>query len=83
MVWQDIVISLAQIVLTASLIPQIYTGFKKRRGLIMLSTSIPTAIGIYVLSFCYYTLGLYFSSIIGAIMATLWLVIVLQRVLYR
>jgi hypothetical protein len=83
MVWQDIIIAIVQVVLTLSLVPQIYMSFKKRKGHITLQTSVPTTIGIYVLSVCYFTLGLYLSCIIGAIMATLWLVLLLQKIVYK
>lgn len=82
MIWEDIVIAAVQVVLTLSLLPQAYISFKKRKGNITLGTSVPTTIGIYILSVCYFTLGLYLSCIVSIIMATLWLVLLLQRIIY-
>lgn len=83
MIWQDILISSMSIVFSISLIPQIYSGFKEKTGPIKFQTSIPTFIGLYVVSFVYYTLSLYFSSIITFITGTIWLLLFIQRVMYK
>ncbi|HUB92484.1 MAG TPA: hypothetical protein VL945_00840 [Candidatus Saccharimonadales bacterium] len=83
MVWQDFVISAVNIVLSASLVPEVYLGFKERKGFITLRTSIPTTLGLYTLSLCYLTLKLPFSLITSIFTATLWLVLLLQRLAYK
>ena len=57
MIWQDIVLTIVNLVFLVSLIPQVYYGFKKKKGLISLWTSIPTFIGIYVVSGVFFKIG--------------------------
>lgn len=83
MIWQDIVITCASILFSVSLIPQVYSGFKEKIGPIKFQTSIPTFIGLYVVSFVYYTLSLYFSSVITFITGTVWLILFIQRLIYK
>ena len=83
MVWQDIVMMIVNIVFSLSLVPQVHHGFKRKRGFITLATSIPTCIGGYVTSFALFTLHLYFSGTAAAFTGTLWLVLLVQRVVYK
>ncbi len=83
MIWQDILISSMSIVFSVSLIPQIYSGFKEKVGPIKFQTSIPTFIGLYVVSFTYWTLALFFSSVITFITGTVWLILFIQRLMYQ
>ncbi len=82
MPWQDIVITITTIVFSIALFPQIYRGFKEKKGHIAYATSVPTFIGLFVISFAYYTLGLFFSTIMTFITGTLWLILFIQRVKY-
>ena len=82
MVWQDIVIFTIMILFSYALVPQVYLGFKKKKGFVNLQTSLITFIGMYILSFIYFTLNLYFSAIIGIVTGTLWFILFLQRIIY-
>ena len=83
MLWQDIVLTATNIVFGVSLIPQVYHGFKAKVGPIKLHTSIPTFVGLYVVTFTFVTLSLYFSAISAFFTGTLWLLLFLQRVWYH
>jgi len=83
MLWQDAVITVANLIFFASLVPQVYYGFKEKKGFITLATSGPIAIGLYAMSISFYTLNLYFSSIILFVTGTLWVVLFIQRLMYR
>ncbi len=80
--WQDIVISFASILFSISLFIQIYYNFKEKTGPIKHWTSIPTCVGLYAITLSYWTLGLYFSTVISFISGTLWLILFLQRLIY-
>ena len=82
MIWQDLTISVVNLLLVYSIIPQIYQGFKRKKGFITIQTSFITSIGLYVIAFAVFTLGLYFSSIVITVNATLWLVLLIQRIKY-
>ena len=82
MVWQDVVISGAMILFAVSLVPQVYEGFKKKKGYITLKTSIPTVIGLVAILFAYLSLGLYFSTIICFLTMVMWLLLLVQRIIY-
>jgi hypothetical protein len=83
MVWQDITITICILFFSCALIPQIYQGFRKKEGSITLQTSLITFVGMYVLSFTYLTLKLYFSTIVGIITGTLWLTLFIQGIIYE
>ncbi len=83
MVWQDIVISIVNIVFSISLFPQVYYGFKKKRWLITLATSLPAFTGLYIMAFAFFTLSLYYSAVMTAITGTLWMILFMQRVIYK
>ena len=44
MIWQDLVISIVNLVFSISLIPQVIHGYKTKKGLITLQTSVPTTL---------------------------------------
>ena len=80
--WQDLVISIVVIVFSLALVPQVYHGFKNKVGPIRHSASVPTFIGLFVLTATYVTLNLYFSSIFAFITGLLWLTLFIQRLKY-
>ena len=82
MVWQDIIIAIANGLFTFSLFSQVYHGFKKKKGFILLKTSGLTSLGLYALSVSFFTLSLYYSGIICSINATLWATLFFQRIIY-
>ncbi len=83
MIWQDLVITLANILFSVSLIPQVLKGFKDKKGHIVLAASIPTVIGLYAMSFTFFTLNLFFSSVVSFISGSLWLTLLSQKILYK
>jgi hypothetical protein len=83
MTWQDIVIAIANVVFSVSLVIQVYYGFKEKNGPIKFQASIPTAIGLFAVAFAFWTLGLYFSTVISALNAVLWLLLFIQRMVYN
>ncbi|PIO07544.1 hypothetical protein COU59_03245 [Candidatus Pacearchaeota archaeon CG10_big_fil_rev_8_21_14_0_10_34_12] len=83
MVWQDIVIAIVIVFLAYALIPQIYKGFKEKRGLISLQTSIITGVGMYILSYIYFTLNLFFSATMVFISGLFWTILFFQKKFYK
>lgn len=82
MVWQDIVISLSNLLFTYSLINQVVYGFRKKGGFITFQTSLLTTIGLSALTVAFFTLNLIFSTIVSGTNAILWLTLLIQRVKY-
>ncbi|MBT3324441.1 hypothetical protein HN681_01980 [archaeon] len=82
MLWQDLVITIANLLFTYSLAHQVYYGFKKKKGLLTLIASGLTFIGLYAIAIAFFTLNLYFSSVVATINATLWLTLFIQRIKY-
>ena len=82
MIWQDIVISLANLVFVISLVPQVIYGYRKKKGMITLRTSGPTFAALYIMAIAYFTLNLYYSAALGTITATLWLILFIQKIKY-
>ncbi|MBW2992416.1 hypothetical protein KY345_04330 [Candidatus Woesearchaeota archaeon] len=83
MIWQDVIIAVANLMFTYSLIYQVYYGFKKKKGLLTFTTSILTFIGLYAVTIAFITLSLYYSAITAGINATLWLMLFIQRIIYK
>ena len=70
-------------VLSISIIPQVYHGFKEKSGPIKFLTSVPTFIGLFITSFAMWTLSLFFSSIITLISGLMWFILFTQRIKYK
>ena len=66
-----------------ALIPQVYYGFRDKTSVITYSASIPTFIGLSIISFTFWTLALSASALITAITGTLWFLFFVQRLLYH
>ena len=82
MIWQDIVITIANLMFTYSLVNQVVYGFKKKKGFLTITTSVLTFIGLYAMTVAFFSLSLYFSAIVAFINATLWFILFVQRVVY-
>ncbi len=82
MIWQDILITISNLLFSYALIPQVYHGFKKKKGVMLLQTAILTTIGLYASSLAFFSLKLVFSGVICAINGTLWLMLLIQRIIY-
>jgi len=83
MAWQDTIITMCILLFSYALIPQIYQGFKQKKGVINFQTSLITFIGMYILAFTYFKLDLIFSTIMATIAGTLWLVLFIQKITYK
>lgn len=82
MIWQDLLISIANIIFAISLIIQVYYGFKEKTGPIKFQASIPTLIALYAISFAFWSLALYFSAIVSFLNGTMWFLLFIQRLAY-
>jgi hypothetical protein len=82
MVWQDALISIASLAFTVSLLPQLYSGFREKKGPIKSQTSVPTFLGLFAVSYAYFTLSLFFSAAVCFFTGVIWLALFVQRVMY-
>jgi len=80
--WQDLVISMANILFSYSLIFQVYHGFKKKKGFLTFQTSLITTIGLYGITIAFFSLGLFLSTIFSFLSGSLWLILFGQRIIY-
>ena len=83
MIWQDMVIAIASVLFGYSLTYQVYGGFRERKGFLTLQTSLLTTIGLYALTFAFFTLNLLFSTIVSAFNGTMWLLLFIQGLIYK
>lgn len=72
--WQDLVITVGQIIFVLSLLPSILSKNKPA-----LLTSSITALILYIFTFVYITLSLYFAAISVAATAVGWSVLAYQK----
>lgn len=82
MTWQDIIITIASVVFVYAMLPQIIYGFKKKKGIITYQFSILNIVAMIALTITYFSLGLIFSTIISLIITMLWIVLLIQRIIY-
>ncbi|OIO20279.1 MAG: hypothetical protein CO029_00290 [Candidatus Magasanikbacteria bacterium CG_4_9_14_0_2_um_filter_41_10] len=82
MLWQDLTLTVVSIILSLAMLPQLYHGYTQKKGYMHHATSIPTVLGLYVLCFVYFSLGLVFSTVVTFFTATMWVVLLMQRVRY-
>ena len=83
MIWQDIIITISNILFSYALIPQVYKGFKMKKGFLTFQTAFLTTIGLYVSALAFFTLNLFFSATIMTINGTLWAILLLQNLVYK
>jgi len=81
--WEDIVITLANLLFTYALVPQVYHGFKTKKSGIVLQTSALTTIGLYATCLSFFSLALFFSGTVTLVNGTLWAILFIQRLKYR
>lgn len=82
MVWQDVVIFVANLLFTYSLGNQVVHGFRKKKGFLTLQTASLTTIGLYSMAIAFFSLSFIFSAVILTINATFWLILLVQRIKY-
>ncbi|MBU4070381.1 MAG: hypothetical protein KJ646_05340 [Nanoarchaeota archaeon] len=82
MTWQDLIITLANLIFAYALIPQIFQGFKEKKGFIHLQTGLLSSLGLYFMALAFFTLGLTFSWILAIFNATLWMILFIQKIIY-
>ena len=75
MIWQDIVLGAANVLMSYALVPQVVFGFKKKKKTITSQTAFITLLALVSVVICYISFGLYFSTIIGLITTILWLIL--------
>jgi len=80
--WQDILITIVNIIFCVSLLPQVALGFRERKGVITHVTSIPTFIGCFAMAFAFFTMSLYLSAFTTFFVGFLWLLLFVQRMMY-
>ena len=81
--WQDKIIAITSIMFAYALAVQVYHGFEKKRGIVHLQTSTIFALGSMILTFVFYTLGLFFTAGISFINGLLWISLFVQKITYR
>lgn len=74
--WQDFVFTAGNIIFALALIPTIQGKSKPA-----LSTSLTTGLVLYIFSFAYFSLALWFSTVTSFISGSLWLFLALQKYL--
>ena len=83
MIWQDMVIAIASVLFGYSLTYQVYGGFRERKGFLTLQTSLLTTIGLYALTFAFFTLNLFVSTIVSTFNGTMWLLLFIRGLIYK
>jgi len=83
MVWQDIVITLANVLFIYSTLNQVIYGFKVKKGTITYIASGGSALGLMAMGVAFLTLELYLSSFVAFLSSILWIILFIQRIIYK
>ena len=79
---QDYIMSMASVLMSYALVPQVVWGFRHRDGGGPVQTALLTTIGLATMSVCGFTLGLYWSAGVWTITTALWACVLWQRIRY-
>lgn len=82
MVWQDVVVALANVLFMVSLLHQVRYGFRLRKGTVTLTTSALTAVGLFAVAVAFFTLSLFWSAVATGAAGILWSVLFVQAVMF-
>ena len=80
---QDYILGIVGWVFLFALIPQIIKGFKVKRGLVTIPTSLLTGLGMLVISIAHFTLNLWFTAISEFSLAIAWFILLYQTIRYK
>ncbi|MCK4997577.1 hypothetical protein KAS08_04685 [Candidatus Pacearchaeota archaeon] len=83
MVWQDLALMILNIIVGYALIPQVYHGFKTKRGNVTFQTSIVMATAVFGFAFVFATMDLYLSAGISAFNGIMWTILLIQKLVYK
>lgn len=81
--WQDFILMFGNVLLGYALVPQVIKGFKEKGKHIEIQTALITTIVLFAISFVYFTLGLFLSTIFCSISAILWAILLFQSLSYN
>ena len=80
--WQDKVLACVTVGFIYSMLPQIFLNHQLQIVAISWQTIIITSIGLYIISFCMFTMKVYLFSIANMLTAILWTIILIQKIIY-
>ncbi|MGC9309329.1 MAG: hypothetical protein ACP5D2_01385 [Candidatus Nanoarchaeia archaeon] len=83
MIWQDIIVSIANIIFLCAMLPQIIYGFKTKKGLISFQFSILNILAMIGLGIVYISYNLFISVILDILLIFLWAILLIQRIKYK
>ncbi|MFP4402383.1 MAG: hypothetical protein ACLFPL_04070 [Candidatus Nanoarchaeia archaeon] len=83
MIWQDVVIALANTIFIFSLSEQAYEIIKHKISTMSLINTFTLGVGLSAISFSMFTLDLYFSSVVTGLNALLWFIIGVLTLKYQ
>ncbi len=83
MIWQDLALSITNIIVGYALIPQVYHGFKNKVGAMTLQTAIISTIGIFMFAAIFATMNLLLSAAISTFNGIMWSLLLIQKLVYR
>ena len=81
--WQDTAVFVGTFLLSYGLAFQVYRNFKQKKCEVEAQTSCISAMGVMAICVSVATLGLLYSAIINGIVALLWVVLFIQRLVYK
>jgi len=79
---RDLILTVCTVAFGYALIPQVIYGFRAKLETVTAQTSVITGLGLYAIAGVYFSLSLWFAAFACTVTGTLWMVLLLQRVMY-
>lgn len=81
--WQDFVLGIVGYIFLSALLPQVVVGFRVKKRLVTKPTALMTGIGMWVISFVHFSLGLIFTGVSEFLLGAMWFVLYYQAIKYK
>ena len=82
MIWQDVALTIVNIIVGYALVPQVYHGFKTKTGNLTIQTATISTIGIFLFAIIFTTMNLLFSAAICVFNGIMWTILLIQKLIY-
>ena len=79
---RDTILTLCSLALGYALIPQVVYGYREKLGTVTVQTGVITAVCLYAIAAVYLSLSLWFAAAACGLSASLWVVLLGQRLYY-
>ncbi len=79
----DLIIAAVSVMMTVDMLPTVWHQFRAKASTVPLTSSVPTSIGLGILSFVFFATGMYLATGTMLVGSMMWIAVSLQRIWYN